>query len=116
MNQARQTAAEDMKALKKQLPSVNKKLNKVIEGSPFTHDQASRTYLWNKSGQNIPDLSIRDLKELTDFVENNPDMKLFADGVLKIGRGKWTKPRQNWVAETIVSDLFRLNSKENRAE
>ena len=116
MNQARQTAAEDMKALKKQLPSVNKKLNKVIEGSPFTHDQAIRSYLWSKTGQTIPELSQADLRELVEYVENNPDMKLFAEGLLKIGRGKWTSPGQSWVAETIVSDLFRLNSKENRAE
>ena len=116
MNEARQRGAEDMKALKKQLPGVNKKLNKVIEGSAFTHDQAIRAYLWKKAGHKIPELSEKDLKELTDFVENNPDMKLFAEGLLKVGRGKWTKPGQHWVAETIVSDLFRLNSKENRAE
>jgi len=116
MNEARQTAAEDMRALKKQLPSVNKKLNKIIEGSAFTHDQAIRAYLWKKAGHSIPELSEKDLKELTDFVENNADMKLFADGLLKIGRGKWSKPSNYWVGETIISDLFKLNSKENRKE
>ena len=116
MNQARQTASEDLRALKKQLPKVNKKLNDIIEGSAFTHDQALRAYMWKKSGHTIPELSQNDLRELTDFVEHNPDMKLFADRLLEVGKGKWSKPSQNWVAETIVSDLFHLNNKERRKE
>ena len=116
MNEARQKASEDMKALYKDIPTVKKKLNDVIEGSAFTNDQAIRSYLWKRAGYEIPDLSQRDLKDMVDFVENNPDMKLFAEGLEKIGKGKWTKPTESWVGETIVSDLFRLNNKERRAE
>jgi len=116
MNEARQKASEDMKALYKDLPSVKKKLNKVMPGSVFTYDQAIRAYLWKKAGHEIPELSARDLKDMAEVVENNADLKIFAEGLEKIGKGKWTKPTQNWVAETIVSDLFRLNNKERRAE
>tara|TARA_R110000765_G_scaffold341326_1_gene431433 strand:+ start:1 stop:2025 length:2025 start_codon:yes stop_codon:yes gene_type:complete len=116
MNEARQKASEDMKALYKDVPSVKKKLSKVIPGSAFTYDQAIRAYLWKKAGYEIPELSARDLKDMAEVVENNADLKIFAEGLENIGKGKWTKPTQSWVAETIVSDLFRLNNKERRAE
>jgi len=116
MNEARQKASEDMKALYKDVPGIKKKLNKVIPGSAFTYDQAIRSYLWKKAGYEIPELSARDLKDMVDAVENSADLKVFAEGLEKIGKGKWTKPTESWVAETIVSDLFRLNNKERRAE
>ena len=116
MNESRQKASEDLKKLYKDLPTVKKKLNKRIPGTAFTFDQAIRSYLWEKAGFEVPEMSTRDLKELTDAVKNDADLFSFAEGLSMIGKGTWSKPNNNWVAETIVSDLFNLNSKERRAE
>ena len=116
MNESRQRSSEDLKKLYKELPSVRKKLNKNLPNSAFTYDQAIRSYLWEKAGFEVPELSARDLKEMTDAVKNDRNLLIFADGLNAIGKGTWTKPTGSWVGETIVSDLFRLNSKERRSE
>ena len=116
MNEARQRSSEDLKALYKDIPSVKRKLNKRLPGSAFTYDQAIRTYLWEKNGFNIPDLSMRDLKSLTDIVNKDVELRNFAEQLNMIGKGTWVEPSANWIGETIVSDLFNLNNKARRAE
>ena len=116
MNESRQKASEDLKALYKDMPSVKRKLNKKLPNSSFTYDQAIRTYLWEKAGFEVPELSARDLKEMTEVVRNDTELRNFAEQLGMIGKGTWSKPGENWVGETIVSDLFNLNSKERRSE
>jgi hypothetical protein len=116
MNEARQRSSEDLKALYKDIPSVKRKLNKRLPGSAFTYDQAIRAYLWQKNGFNIPELSIRDLKSMTDVVSKDTELRNFAEQLNMIGKGTWVKPSANWIGETIVSDLFNLNNKARRAE
>ena len=116
MNEARQRASEDLKALYKDIPSVKKKLNDRLPGSAFTFDQAIRTYLWEKNGFDIPELSMRDLKSMTDVINKDVDLRNFAEQLNMIGKGTWVEPSANWIAETIVSDLFNLNNKARRAE
>ena len=93
-----------------------RKLNKRLPGSAFTYDQAIRTYLWEKNGFDIPDLSMRDLKSMTDVINKDVDLRNFAEQLNMIGKGTWVEPSANWIAETIVSDLFNLNNKARRAE
>ncbi len=101
----------DFKALKKQL-DVPKDLRKTTE-SGFTNEQAVRVYLWNKVGEQIPGLSKADLKELSDIVENNPKLKVFADQILSITKGDgYSKPKESWAVGTITTDLIDvLNTK-----
>ena len=94
----------DFKALKKEL-DVPKDLKKETE-SGFTNEQAVRVYLWNKVGENIPGLSKTDLKELSDIVEKNPKLKVFADQILRITKGDgYSKPAEGWANGTITTDL-----------
>jgi len=116
MNESRQRASDDLKALYKDMPSIKRKLNTKLPNSSFTYDQAIRTYLWKKAGFEIPELSARDLKALTDVVRNDGELMKFAEQLSMVGKGTWSTPGRNWVGETIVSDLFKLNSKERRAE
>ena len=116
MNEARQTSSEDLKRLYKDIPSVKKKLNKNIKNSAFTYDQAIRSYLWEKAGYEIPGLSAKDLKQMTDVVKNDAELLAFADGLQAVSKGDYVKPSEHWVAETIVSDLFNLNNKSNRSK
>ena len=97
----------DFKALKKDL-DVPKDLKKITE-SGFTNEQAVRVYLWAKTGQEIPGISKTDFKELSDIVENDPKLKVFADQILSITKGDgYSKPGKNWIGGTITTDLIEI--------
>jgi hypothetical protein len=116
MNEARQKSSEDMKRLYKDIPSVKKKLNKNLENSAFTYDQAIRNYLWTKAGLEVPGLSAKDSKLMNDVVSRDAELLAFADGLQAVAKGEYVAPSQNWIAETIVSDLFNLNNRANRSK
>ena len=96
----------DYNALKKQLKIVPKNLRKNIEGEPYTNEQAVRVYIWNKQGMAIPGLSKTDLKELTDYIESKPDLKIFGDQLISIQKGdEYNKPNSGWLAGSITTDI-----------
>ena len=97
----------DFKALKKEL-NVPKDLQKTTK-SGFTNEQAVRVYLWNKAGEQIPGLSKADLKELSDIVENDPKLKVFADQIISITKGDgYSVPKDAWALGTITTDLIDI--------
>ena len=97
----------DFKKLKKEL-DVPKDLKKETE-SGFTNEQAVRVYLWNKVGEKIPGLSKTDLKELSNIVEKDPKLKVFADEILSITKGDgYSKPAEGWANGTITTDLVDI--------
>ena len=97
----------DFKALKKEL-NVPKDLTKKTK-SGFTNEQAVRVHLWNKAGEQVPGLSKTDLKELSDIVENNPKLKVFADQIMSITKGDgYSKPKDAWALGTITTDLVDI--------
>jgi hypothetical protein len=99
---------DDYKALKKQLGIVPKNLRKKIPGETFTNEQAVRVYIWNKQGMTVPGLSKADLKELTDYIENNTELKLFSDQLIAINKAEgYTEPTSSWLAGTITTDIMR---------
>ena len=107
LNRDRLTLMNDYKALKKDLKIVPKNLRKKLPGEPFTREQAVRVYVWNKQGLDVPGLSRTDLKELTSFVEENKDLKVFADQLIDINKGdKYAPPKDFWTSGTISTDLI----------
>ena len=108
MNHVKQRATEDFKKLSKELPTIKKRLNKKIPNSVFTYDQAIRVKIWNDAGFKIPDISKTEVKELVNSVISNPELLTFTNGLQKITRNKYVEPGQNWVAETILSDVQKL--------
>lgn len=99
---------DDYKALKKQLNVVPKNLRKKIPGENFTNEQAVRVYIWNKQGMTVPGLSKADLKDLTDYIENNNDLKVFGDQLIAINKAEgYTEPTSSWLAGTITTDIMR---------
>ena len=97
----------DFKALKKEL-NVPKDLRDKTE-SGFTKEQAVRTYLWEKSGFDIPGLSKTDLAELKSIVEKDPKLKAFADQIQLLTKGdKYSTPKEHWLAGTITTDLIDI--------
>jgi len=95
----------DFKVLKKEL-EVPKDLRKeAIDG--FTNEQAVRVYLWNKQGLDIPGISKRDLKDLTEVIDKNPKLKVFADQLQAINKSDgYPAPQDSWLVGTITTDLI----------
>ena len=116
LNTARQRTMEKYMQLVKGLPKVKKKLTtelKKFKDIPsyienYNVDQAIRVYLWNKNGIEVPGMTKRDTKALTDFVKNNPDIQSFADvvGAISKEQQSFTEPGEYWLTENIKSDLF----------
>ena len=116
LNTARQRTMEKYMQLVKGLPKVKKQLTtelKKFKDIPsyienYSVDQAVRVYLWNKNGIEVPGMTKRDTKALTDFVKNNPDIQSFADAVGTISKEQqsFTEPGEYWLTENIKSDLF----------
>ena len=117
-NAYKQNMVDEYKALKKKFPSVNKILNKKVPGTIWTNDTAIRVYLWNKAGFNIPGIDDATIKKLVNHVNNNPDIKAFADGLSIVTRRAegYVNPSENWMMESISSDMNNLVNKVGRKE
>jgi len=107
----------DFNALKKELKVVPKDLKKKIPGEPFTKEQAVRVYIWNKQGMEVPGLSKADLKELTNHVNANETLKVFADQLTNVLKGdQYAKPGEGWPVGSITTDLLETLNTTKRAK
>ena len=98
----------------KKLPGEGKGLEKIIEGTSFSYDQAIRIYLWDKANYKIPGLEKVDQTKLVNLVKSNPELQAFAEGLLKIGKNdKFTKPGDYWDVRNLSYDM--LVNQTNRA-
>ena len=99
------TLNSGFKALKKQLKVVPKDLRKqAIEG--FTFEQAIRVHTWNKQGMKVEGLSKRDLKELSEIIEKNPELNAFSEQLIELSKGEgYPAPPKEWLAGSIATDL-----------
>ena len=90
------------------LPGKGNGLNKKIEGmGSFTYDQALRTYLWNKSGYEIPGISKVEKTKLIELVNENPELQAFGDEMLNISKNKkWTEPSEFWNTRNLTYDIL----------
>jgi hypothetical protein len=116
LDAARQSIKNDYKALLKEYPFVKGELEKLIPNSEFTYDQAIRVAIWDANGVEIPGLTKKDQRMLSNFVNNDPDLTAFKNGLLITGKqGKdWIKPEANWDSSTIISDLHGLTEGNGR--
>ena len=83
-NITKQKMTEEYKALKKSSKDV--KLNKKIPGTIFKVDHAIRAYLWETKGIEIPGLDKVQIKQLVDYVSNNPKLVNYANTLSSISR------------------------------
>ena len=116
MDAARQSIKNDYKALTDQFPNIRKEIEKLTPDGDFTYDQAIRVAMWTEEGVEIPGISQRDQKKLTELVNNDPELNAFKEGLIITGRqGKgWVAPTEYWDASTIISDLHNLTEGEGR--
>ena len=117
LSQAKVSAGRDYKALKKQFKNIPKTLEKETGIAKYTYQHAIRTYIWNKQGIEVPGLSKRDQKRLTDFITNDAELSVFADNLITIQKDKpYPKPDKDWTAGTITTDVIGGINKVNRKE
>jgi predicted kinase len=117
ISQAKVAAGRDYKALKKQFKNIPKTLEKETGIAKYTYQHAIRTYIWNSQGLEVPGLSKRDQKRLTDFVKADTELQAFADQLVNIQKGKpYPKPDKDWTAGNITTDVISGINKVNRAE
>ena len=117
ISQAKVAAGRDYKALKKQFKGVPKTLEKETGIAKYTYQHAIRTYIWDSQGLEVPGLSKRDQKRLTDFIKADPELQAFADQLVNIQKGKpYPRPNKNWTAGNITTDVISGINKVNRAE
>ena len=116
MDAARQSIKNDYKALTDQFPDIKKKIEKLTPDGDYTYDQAIRVAMWTEEGVEIPGISQRDQRKLTDLVNNDPELTAFKQGLIVTGRqGRgWVTPTEYWDASTIISDLHNLTEGEGR--
>ena len=108
IDNARLNTMQDYRDLKKQLGVVPKDLRKKVPGEPYTREQAVRVYIWNNQGTEVPGISKQDLKDLTEYVQNNAELQVFADQVIAIQKGEqYATPQEGWPTGSITTDILR---------
>ena len=109
--------ANDFQALKKQFPSMPKTLKEKVGIDEYTHSDALRTYIWAQQGEEIPGLSKTDQRKLINYVNQNPELLGFAEGIQGIQQGEnLQSPDKNWLAGNLASDLLQGVSKGRRKD
>ena len=117
LNRAKQAIATDFRALKKTYPEIKKLLAKVTPYNEFTYDTAVRVYIWTKNGKTIPGLSKTDIKRLNEIVENNSDLKAFADTLdTGVANNNYPDANGSWLVGNIATDLKDITDKIGRRQ
>ena len=117
-NTYKQNMADEYSVLKKTFPGVGKLLKKKVPGTVFTNDNAIRVYLWDKAGFEIPGLTEDQKIKLIEAIENNPELRMFTEALGSMSRvvDGYIAPSDNWVVESIGSDLNKIVREVGRAE
>jgi len=117
VTKAKIQAANDFKALKRNLKTLPKSLSKEVGYGGFTFSQAVRVAAWSRQGLTIPGLSKTDLKALNTIIDNNAELNTFVDELIKIQKGKpYPAPSKDWLGGNITSDILNDINKVNRKE
>ena len=106
INTAKQQASNEYKELLK-VSGLRKRLREFAVEKDFLVEDAVRVYLWTKAGYEVPGLSETDLKVLNEFVENDAELKAFADSVGLISRTNegYVAPTEDWISQGISYDI-----------
>ncbi len=117
VTKAKIQAANDFKALKRNLKTLPKSLSKEVGYGGFTFSQAVRVAAWSRQGLTIPGLSKTDSKALNAIIDNDAELNTFVDELIKIQKGKpYPAPGKDWLGGNITSDILNDINKVNRKE
>jgi len=114
---ARQSVANDYKALNKQFEDVKSKLTKKTPDGDFTFQDAIRIYLWDKHGHKIPGLSETDQTKLAELVMSDPQLQAYAETLNVISKQEtYVNPTDGWNGGDIRMDLDDATGRIGRKE
>jgi hypothetical protein len=117
LNRTKQALANNFRALKKAYPEAAKKLSKITPYNNFTYSTAVRVYIWTKAGITIPGLSKTDIKRLNEIVQNDKELKQFADAIdLMTKERGFPAPGENWLVGNLATDIKDITDKVGRKE
>jgi len=117
LDAARQSIANDYKNLNKAFPDVKNKLAKKTPDGDFTYQDAIRVYLWNKNGYEIPGLSPIDKANLVELVEQDTELRNYADYIEQISKqDNYVSPTDGWESGDIRMDLDDATGRVGRAQ
>ena len=112
---AKQAAMLEWKQIQDKVQNTPTNLNKeAVRG--FTNQDAVRVYLWNEQDvlPDNKDLASKDVKALVDHVNNNAELKKFANELQKLSPQGYPAPTPGWNAGTITTDLVNFVNTETR--
>ena len=112
---SKQETLKQYNALKKLIRKTPAKLSKQ-NSTGFTNETSIRIYIWNKLGYTIPDITEQEIKDSTELVEKNKDLKNFANNIINISVLGYAEPDAGWTAGTITTDLLTYVNEKARAE
>jgi len=114
---AKISVANDFNELRNSIDNIPKNLQKQSGYSNFTWSQALRVAIWDMQGMDIPGLSVRDKNALVKLINDNADMKVFAEKITFIQKNKeYPAPGANWVGGSITSDIINSIQKTFRKQ
>ena len=115
---AKIAASNDFKALRDSLDNIPSNLQDQIGYSNYTYSQALRVFIWDMQGMEIPGLSTRDKNKLVSLIKNDTDMKVFAEKIAFIQKGRGYPPPKDsdWVGGSITGDIINSIQKTYRKE
>ena len=114
---AKQSIANDYKALNKNFKDTKKKLTKKTPDGDFTYEDAVRVYIWDKHGYKVPGLTPTDQKKLSGIVKKDPELLVYAESINKISKlKKYIDPLESWSSGDIRTDLNDATDRVGRGE
>ena len=117
LDAARQSIANDYKALNKQMPEVKKLFKKEVPTGDFTYEDAIRVYLFDKHGNTVPGLSKKDQADLVSLVRNDENLLAYAEALNIISKQEtYVTPTDTWDTGDIRVDLDDATGRVGRAQ
>jgi len=113
MSTFRQKLADNLKILKQELGNIDEDIDaetiKKIEAIGFTPDQAVRVFVWNRLGEEIPDLTKQEKAKILSVVRRDASLMRYARELMKITEqfGGYPPPSKTWFAGNSTSDLYQ---------
>ena len=122
MSTFRQNLANNLKILKRELGNIDEDIDaetiKKIEAIGFTPDQAVRVFVWNRLGEDIPDLTNQEKAKILSVVRRDASLMRYARELIKITEqfGGYPPPSKTWFAGNSTSDLYQYANENVRAK
>jgi len=122
MSTFRQQLADNLKILKRELGNIDEDIDaetiKKIEAIGFTPDQAVRVFVWNRLGEDIPDLTKQEKAKILSVVRRDASLMRYARELMKITEqfGGYPPPSKTWFAGNSTSDLYQYANENVRAK